>query len=709
MPLQAPWHVRIMGAHGPVGAGVLVDSRRIVTCAHVISRALNLSNPMQQPVGLITVDFPQCQPGEVRSARVTTRGWFPRRPGSGAGDLALLEVLGEDVRCTGPATLRPAGNDDTRRYGVLGHPDGHDEGTWARATITGVGGPGREWVQLESVSATGSRIQPGFSGGGLVDEETGTVVGVVVASDRSEQDRVAWMIPVEVICGYWPQLRALVEPGPAEAQTLPTSAGEVAQLTRLMLQLRGIADPSARQLFINAIETQFARRLQVSRNNDDFTDVTGLIYACLDHPGALHELVERLKMYHQGGGDEERLVTDIAAIAEGLDPAPLLDTTGRNKLYLILSTWAGLITADMVRAAYRSIAGPLSPEPIVAHDVESVIRVLESATTGADGLPPLLGFLEILARTLPDQAAREIQDWVDEFARQENIPRRLIAPLRLSMAPARPREVTSYLLAHLENFGADDERYISRVTLLQGDRRAQLPDARMLETGTVPLRVDDIPQMFDNVLDEMWNLPDINLIGELIIEFVLPLELLGEGVDQWKVQVNKPPHPLCVEHHVIVRYLGRPQAKSAYLQWQRKTERLRAGDAQIHWAGDKEMTADGKLFNQLFDPGAPCVVFPGPPGKLGRQLGADPVSATIWAGVPVIVWCRDQPTSAIFLALLRAKLGQQQGLALPDAVRQMRNDFIHNVNPTGEHITLVWDLEDEPTSLATRYQAPQSQ
>lgn len=710
VPLQAPWHARIMGPRGPVGAGVLVDSRRIVTCAHVIGEALDLSDLSQAPGGLVTIDFPQCAESEIRTATVVAEGWFPGRTGSGAGDLAMLEVLGDEVRCTRPAPLRYAGGNGRKVFGVLGHPAGHDMGTWARTTLTGIGGPAREWMQLDAVATIGSRIQPGFSGAGLLDEEDGAVVGVVVVAERTPQDRVAWMIPVEVICGYWPDLRRLVRPGPqaqrafaARAPLLPAADAE--RLALMMLALRGISDRLSRGLFVTAIENKFAGRLVVRRDeDDDLRDTVALIQACLEHPGALHELVERLRVYHTRDADERRRVEEIAAVAEGADPAPLLDATNRNRLYRMLAALADRITSDMVRSAYRSAVGPLSSEPITAYDLPSVIRVLESATTGADGLPPLLAFLEGLSRQLPEDAASDLRGWVDEFALRDDIPRHLISRLRLSQPRADEEEPTSYLLAELLDFGADEARYLSQVTLLRGNRRDWPPNARVLHGATTPLDVTEIPRLFDSVLDDMWELPDID-IDELVIEFLLPLELLSLAVDQWQVQAEELAHPLCVEHHVVVRYRDRSRVKRGYGQWREKTRRLREGKATVRWADPNDNAATGRLFNELFRGGAPCLALEQPP-VLSRSLGGDAVSAGIRAGVPVIIWCRDKASAGSFAAQLGAHLGQQSVLDVPALVQRMRSDFVTSSFPPGGHITLVWDLADEPTSLVTLYQAP---
>jgi NTP-dependent ternary conflict system VMAP-like protein/trypsin-like peptidase/effector-associated domain 2 (EAD2)-containing protein len=707
VPLHAPWHARIIGAQGPVGGGVLVDSRRIVTCAHVIADALGLADLAQEPSGSVTVDFPQCPETEMRTAQVMPGSWFPGRPGAGAGDLAMLEVVGGEVQSTAPAQLQYAANAAGPTFAVLGHPAGRNDGTWARVTLTGVGGPGREWVQLDAVAATGIRVEAGFSGAGLLDEDAGTVVGLVVVADRAPQNRVAWMIPVEVISGYWPHLRADLGQMPAAQRRVVTPiifppSADMSELAGMMLRLRGIADRPSRGLFINAMENQFPGRLVVQRQDTDLGDTTALIEACLEHPGALYELVERLRVYHTLDADEQARVAEIAAVAEALDPAPLLDVSSRNRLYRILAAMADLITSEMVRSAYRDAVGLLSSEPIVPHDVTSVIRVLESAITLPDGLPPLLGFLEGLARRLPPGPAGQLRAWVDDFVVRENTPKHLIARWRLSRMPADDGQ-TAYLLAEVLNFGADDERYLSRVTLLQGDRRVTPPNARVLHGGTKPLGIAEMPALFDSVLNDMWELPDVE-IDELVIEFLLPLELLGLAVDQWRVEPGELAHPVSVDHHVVVRLRERAQlAKRGNGLWKAKTRLLREGKATVRWIDPNNAAATSGLYSEFHrGPRPQCLALEQPP-VLGHSLGGDAISSGIRTGVPVMIWCRDAAGAQSFAAELRRHLGHSDVLEMPDLVQEMR---LQSSFPAGEHITLVWDLEDEPTSLVTRYQAP---
>ena len=58
---------------------------------------------------------------------------------------------------------------------------------------------------MEDLKATGHRVQPGFSGGTIWDEDLEGVVGMVVAADDAAT-KVAYMIPAKVLLTFCPEL-----------------------------------------------------------------------------------------------------------------------------------------------------------------------------------------------------------------------------------------------------------------------------------------------------------------------------------------------------------------------------------------------------------------------------------------------------------------------------------------------------------------------
>ena len=95
--------VRIYSKSGKVvGAGFLVSSKYILTCAHVVTYALGIHpNTQEQPEGVINFDFPLLAVKQMFTAKVIF--WQPLNPNQAFEDIAGLE-LETDL----PDTAKPA-------------------------------------------------------------------------------------------------------------------------------------------------------------------------------------------------------------------------------------------------------------------------------------------------------------------------------------------------------------------------------------------------------------------------------------------------------------------------------------------------------------------------------------------------------------------------------------------------------------------------
>jgi hypothetical protein len=203
-----PWRVRIRVGGGRLrGAGVLLTERHVLTCAHVVQGPHG-----NDPEPRIEVEFVG-QPGvALRSAHVVEGCWVPSFDDD-RGDVAVLELdqPAHGVPCASLRQLSLRG----RVVRVQGFPRDLDDGVWAAAMVVGPGGPGGEWVQMDAVSQTGIRVQSGFSGAGVTDEKTGTVIGIVVSEYTDRPSGVSWMLPVETIAGHLPLVARYLTGGAA--------------------------------------------------------------------------------------------------------------------------------------------------------------------------------------------------------------------------------------------------------------------------------------------------------------------------------------------------------------------------------------------------------------------------------------------------------------------------------------------------------------
>jgi WD40 repeat protein len=190
-----------------------VDDRHVVTCAHVVNAALARGGDAPLPEGRqvqVELDFPACDGGRL-TATVTTGGWVPVNADDRRCDLAILELDGPLPRGAAPAPLAAPRSTLDHGFHVHGFPSGRPNGVMATGMLRGAIGPGWEWVQLEDVKAQGYRIQGGFSGAPVWDDRERAVVGMVVAKDAADpQAKVAAMVPVAALAGYWAPLEELV-------------------------------------------------------------------------------------------------------------------------------------------------------------------------------------------------------------------------------------------------------------------------------------------------------------------------------------------------------------------------------------------------------------------------------------------------------------------------------------------------------------------
>jgi TolA-binding protein len=202
--------VRICKSNGVVvGAGFLVSPKHVITCAHVVADALGISRDAQKrPTEVVYLDFPLIASEEKLTGRVVF--WRPVPPKGSTSVKGKEDIAGLELNGTVPETAQPVNliiEEDLRGHSfrTFGFPAGHDDGLEATGVLRGRQGTG--WIQIEDVKETGVRLEPGFSGAPIWDEQLNGVVGMAVAADQKRPEaKVAFMIPIKVIASAWPAL-----------------------------------------------------------------------------------------------------------------------------------------------------------------------------------------------------------------------------------------------------------------------------------------------------------------------------------------------------------------------------------------------------------------------------------------------------------------------------------------------------------------------
>ncbi|TRV72641.1 serine protease [Streptomyces sp. 130] len=199
-PLQSSV-AQVLGIGGTVvGAGFLVDHGTLATCAHVVRQAGS------RPGERLTLVFPHAEDSPRLTGLVLAEAW--REPD--AEDIAVVR-LDHPVEGLPSLPLGFSGNCRGHRVRSFGFPrqalSGGHFGTAVADDVISYHGHGPV-LQLTDAND----LTTGFSGGPVVDDATGLVVGMVtsiVAPDEHRRGQnIAYATAVQSLRRAWPALRA---------------------------------------------------------------------------------------------------------------------------------------------------------------------------------------------------------------------------------------------------------------------------------------------------------------------------------------------------------------------------------------------------------------------------------------------------------------------------------------------------------------------
>nr|WP_240972532.1 trypsin-like peptidase domain-containing protein [Nonomuraea sp. FMUSA5-5] len=668
----------------------MVTRELVLTCAHVVAEAAG-SSGQKFPRQTVIVDFPAHLEDGEWPARILPEAWFPAH--ETGGDFAILIVnRGPGLRVR-PAKLRPCGQVRARSVKAFGHPKGYD-GVWAEAEMIGPG-PGREWIQLHG-GLTGQRIRQGFSGAGVVDDDD-AVIGCVVAADNDPQTRVAWMAPLEHIGKYWTRLARMISAAPVDLQVTapaPVPAPRVGEqdIVAMLLNFTELRNSSTRRLYKDYLRARF-RFLVIEDRDQVIDDMSSLVRACLDQPGAIHELLSFLEQRHSGPPYHD-LLEQVRREVDDHVPAPLLSTDERADLYHLLED----VEDPRFEIMYEQAIEPANPAPSGdgANPI-TMLRSLEGLTSSPDGIPPLVRFLELLARNVDTWLNEEIRSWVDAFVDRQGISQIALRRLRHRIS-SMPHPSISYLITQFDNDGPNPDRFLVTVWVQHGRGLG-----RPLSRSDEALALSEVPALIERLLSHtsIAALP----AEELWLEFILPRSMINSDIEQWEIYSAGLAHPLGVDHPVVVRSLDRllMVAHDRRLRhgWKDKWSGMRSdpgtGADTILWVQNPSELSHQTLYARLCHKNVCALGMTFPPQQRLGLVEGDEVSTAISAGIAVVIWPHSDVNPDAFKTQVTAALNAEGMNRLPEIVLRLRKQAVSANEPTnhaGHKIAVLWDDAD---------------
>ena len=525
--------------------------------------------------------------------------------------------------------------------------------------------------------------------------------------------------------GMASEARTILAPGEGDATALrPEGVSRVTwsldpeeqlQLARALLEVEGMRRQSDRDLYIQLLEDALGHYLPFARDERPLYDVMHLVRACLAYPGAIQTLV---KIVEQVCGDS-RAVRRVKELVEQLFPEPLLTFQERSDLHRIVResaeggfrTITPALVADLYRKAVEPLGPPLHCDP---GNLGEVLAQLEELTSGLDGVPPLLVFVENLAAQIAEPTASALRSWADRFAD------------RLELAPETRRAIRERAVRTLENTALTAESagpYSYLIIEFRPDAITAdhyLTSAWLQFDGEhgVMLRCDDTDPLPRHRLQEVIEklLADPQVVNrphaDLMVEFVLPRSLLGVPFDQFKINIEGLTRRLGIEYPVVVRSFDRMRSRTLHHNWRRKWNWLRGNPTRASMCRlPKHEPAEHELlYSSLLENSSVGVAMPFPPLAEHGQM-PDELWVGLHAGIPIAVWCRQEREPNLFFTEVQ-QLWDQGVLSLPESVLQLRRKALRALEeaPTNDHLgfqlTLMFDDADRLPEPYVRLSAP---
>ncbi|MGW4994216.1 VMAP-C domain-containing protein [Streptomyces mirabilis] len=665
---DAPLHrafVSVLGQFRPVGAGVLIAPRLVLTCAHVVNSALGrdrfdtLLPPRDQtvPVRLPHVDRERRLAGRVlpemwRPPRSRSEAGHPAPPPAGMlpyyGDLAVLELDTEAPPGAEPAPFLP--QRDSNEV-VAQWASGH-----ALPTLRAIPRvSAHPWIALDVLGGT---VADGFSGGPLWDRERQAVVGLVVAAheaapqpghDHHRLPAAMYAISLSSIEAELPGLPPVAVPAAgrgrqqllAMLEQLLTSRQAVRECEeRLAAQLgRRPAGPAA------DVERLAGMAMGVRRGVPELLDI---VYEHLAEfrPSSLTEV----------GGWEGML-----RIARLVSPRERLSLQRRRNLNALLAQCDAIDPTTLLRTVLPYAEG--LPTPVDLADATDILEGYDPQP-GQPMTPLLQGIVHIVVqeRAAGGDLADDLDAWARSAAPRLGVARAAVDQFRADASVAhaataaarRTESVPPRVQVELLPV-APGQLFTYQIWVWSGDGRHEVVLAQDTEVPSHQV-VEAIRQVLNTEVQEH---PETALV-----EFFVAPAWLRLDVDTWEFPGDADDGGFYpgITRRVVLRSSER--TRETYAGWKRRSSALPTAPRLLL---DERCTDPAVARARLeVSPDAGIVVVCCDRQQQGRVL-----RQCIQAGVHTVLWHRENHSGQLATDLLALVEGIDH-TRIPEAVRLER-------------------------------------
>lgn len=358
-------------------------------------------------------------------------------------------------------------------------------------------------------------------------------------------------------------------------------------------------------------------------------------------------------------------------------------------------TWPGQLLDESAAEAER-----------YKHLVDVLSGLPEQVSTGRTF--PLLEFV-LRSRNYAATSVGALDSWLKDAARHLGVSSASLMAQEQKIAGER------HVLVKIER--ATSEQFLLQAWL--GDERGNM---QALLDEPQRCKREELPR----VVGELWSSSDrrkrLGLIDQdkLTVEFLLPRELISEGVEQWRIPPGRL--PLGCKYRVVVRPLERvytevkqflDEMADAAEAWRTKWGLFSGSTTEIDsllWLRRPEELNEDRLQALLLREKVISLLLILTPPTCSESLRREVLSRAVEQGLPIALWVRLEEAAPDSVEELFTQLSKDLR-QLRHAVRQVRVDALgkpEDDKHLGRYLSLLWDDPDHrpPDSQPDDYSAP---
>lgn len=418
----------------------------------------------------------------------------------------------------------------------------------------------------------------------------------------------------------------------------PFGPDRATQLVDALMKVPVLDSLRSRRLCVDTALDRLRQRLSVSEFEDKKLHLVEMVRIFGTVPQGWQKLVDTVRFL----ADYDLPSEQAAALAHG-PVHPVGDPGQRSELAALLGGLDRTTVPELERLFSFAAGDGFGPLPESVRTAWEAYELLEQCNVPPDGVPRTVRFVQEIAYTVGPGLGDPLRRWLSRHVRTvthhgTEAMNVLGSTRRTTGEWRRQPQGSAYVVIRLQPCSdARDEVWLTCWTSTGGNWEPRQRDDRRLPFADVP---GHVAQLIDREEARLRNHR-----GGVVLEFVLPVDMVNEPIEDWPRTnpfrevdggVSFTPS-LGADYKVVIRSLERMEALQLHRVWNERWGVLTSGTGgRVHRCNDGDGAQQQLLYAKLKQD--PAIVLMALGSSPEDPAGRSELILGLQAGLPVLLW-----------------------------------------------------------------------